>query len=115
MPHVIFGTQDETVFEKSKVRYEAGLKRQIEHLKKTSCPLIGKPCIACDCTAYIEPVKPYKSLTGEMWFERWLAKILNVPFVEPYEFYFYLARCRKDVFSEYGFIKDNDGETEATP
>lgn len=110
MPHVVYGHEDEDAFENAKIRYQKLLTKQISDLRKCTCPIIGKPCIGCDCLAYREPVAPYKSLTGELPLERWISKILNVPFVEPYYVYYWLARCNKGVFEQGQFQLTSEDE-----
>jgi hypothetical protein len=96
---------DEKDFEDGKKRYAEAINNQYAHLRKTVCPLIGKSCIGCDCTSYVEPIPPFKELVeGEMWFERWFAKVSNKSFTEPYTYNYWLARCRKNVFKKTDFI-----------
>jgi len=97
---------EEKDFDNAKERYKLSIKNQYEHLRKTTCPLIGKPCIGCDCTSYIEPIQPFKDLVCEdHWlFDRWYAKVFNKPYTEPFTYYYWLARCRKNVFKENDFI-----------
>lgn len=104
MPHLVWGYTDEKDFETVKARYQRSLKNQFEQLRKKNCPHIGKPCIGCDCISYVEPVAPYKDLTGELWLERAIASILHKPFTEPFMVHWWLARCRKEAFKERDFI-----------
>jgi hypothetical protein len=100
MPSAWWYHTDEKIFENAKERYAERLKNKFEHLRKTECPLIGKPCIGCDCTSYVEPVHPIKSFVyKDQWvFERWIANVFNKPYPEPYTYDYEFMRCRKNVF-----------------
>lgn len=112
MPNWIIGHSDEKNFEVVKERFERGLKNQFIFLRKTTCPIIGKSCIGCDCSAYNEPVHPWKSLTNELKFEKWIAKLFNQPFTEPYLIHMELATCNKKIFSNYVMHYINDEKHE---